>query len=462
MFKKSSYILAAFLAAIVLACGGGGGGGATNTHPAPVITTQPTNLSLTTGAYAVFTVAATGDGPLSYQWQKNGNNISGAASSTYTTPAITAADNGSTFRVLISSSFGTQTTSATATLTVITGIFTSVGDLNVGRLQHTATLLGNGKVLVVGGLDGNTGNSLSSAEIYDPATGSFTLTGSLNLARDSHTATLLPNGKVLIAGGWSSGGVSHFLQSAELFDPTTGTFSLTGNLVAGRAFHTATLLPNGKVLVVAGGVSSAELFDSTLGTFTTTGSFSGLLDRHAATLLQSGTVLITGGEGASGYLRSNYVYTPGTGAIFGPSADLISTRANHTATILSSGAVLIAGGAVPGSLLSAELFTPGATGGYGTFLATGNMNSRRAYHTATSLLNGKVLVVGGFNSANAVASAEYFDLTTQSFTLTPGSMNTARDNHTATLLANGMVLVIGGRDANLLALKSVELFHPPD
>src|SRR5207245_2841573 len=118
------------------------------------------------------------------------------------------------------------------------------GNLKTGRFSHTATLLQNGKVLVAGGRGGSglqCCNSLSSAELYDPAMGTWSYTGSLNAARYGHTATLLQDGKVLVTGG--------HLNTSELYDPATGTWSYTGNLNTSRFWDSATLLPNGKVLV---------------------------------------------------------------------------------------------------------------------------------------------------------------------------------------------------------------------
>jgi hypothetical protein len=142
----------------------------------------------------------------------------------------------------------------------------------------------------------------------------FSDTGSLNIPRFLHTATLLPNGKVLVAGGDSGSGE---LSSAELYDPATGTWSATGSLNTARSQHTATLLPNGKVLVAGGegpgGVlRSAELYDPISGTWSNTGN--GTARRvHTATLLPNGKVLVAGGQGISGNLTSADLYDIGLG-----------------------------------------------------------------------------------------------------------------------------------------------------
>ena len=144
----------------------------------------------------------------------------------------------------------------------------NTGPLKVGRLYHTATLLPNGKVLIAGG-EASTG-ATNSAEIYDPLTGSNTLTTSMHQIRFGHTATLLLNGKVLVTGGGNNVSVTN---SAELYDPLSGSWSITGSMTSARYYHAATLLPNGKVLVTGGRdqtytrLSSAELYDPATGTW---------------------------------------------------------------------------------------------------------------------------------------------------------------------------------------------------
>ncbi len=189
--------------------------------------------------------------------------------------------------------------------------FEQTGSLATGRYYHTATLLPNGKVLVVGGRTGfPSGVILASAELYNPESGTWTTTGSMGGTRWIHTATLLPSGKVLVAGGQGGSG---YLASAELYDPTSGTWSSTGSLDVAHSSPAATLLPDGKVLL-AGGLSnggalaSTELYDPETGTWTTTGSMGGTRWIHTATLLPSGKVLVAGGQGGSGYLASAELY----------------------------------------------------------------------------------------------------------------------------------------------------------
>src|SRR5947207_2587048 len=128
----------------------------------------------------------------------------------------------------------------------------------------------------------------------------FDNTSSLNTARYFHTATLLPNGKVLVAGGYNNS----YLTSAELYDPASGSWSATGSLTTARYAHTATLLPNGKVLVAggynnSGYLTSAELYDPASGSWSATGSLNTARYFHTAALLPNGKVLVAGGYNGS-------------------------------------------------------------------------------------------------------------------------------------------------------------------
>jgi hypothetical protein len=328
------------------------------------------------------------------------------------------------------------------------GTWTPTGSMAAARRDHTATLLNNGKVLIAGGTGG-------SPELYDPATGTFSPTGSSLGGGFSQgaTATRLLDGRVLLIGG----------SPAEIYDPSSGTFSQAGTLSVGRVFHTATLLPDGKVLIAAGQNasatathSSAELFDPTTNTFTLTGNLNIGRSSHTAILLPDGKVLVAGGgqitvPGFSTSLSSAELFDPVSGT-FNPTGNMTQPRCCIYWTqpqILDNGKVFIFGG-LPAP--SGELFDPATQ----TFSATGPLNTPRAAMSATLLLNGQVLIAGGF--ADAAESAEMYNPATNAFTPI-ASMNQARQQHTATLLSNGQVLVTGGFDFEANEdLNSAELF----
>jgi N-acetylneuraminic acid mutarotase len=383
----------------------------------------------------------------------------------------------------------------TIALGQVTPSWVPTGSLNIPRSDHTATLLPNGKVLVVGGRDGNSPppNYLNSSELYDPATRTWSVTGSLNTPRYLHTATLLPNGKVLVAGGITNTTPPDFgvTTSAELYDPVTGTWSVTGSLNIARFWYTATLLQNGKVLVAGGGGSgvgdnSAELYDPATGTWSTTGNLIATRYGQTATLLQNGKVLIAGGSNdgdLASTLASAELYDPVTGT-WSATANLNASRISHTATLLSDGRVLVAGGyiptfvpvggngfaAAPTSLNGAELYDPAT----GTWTITASLNAPRNSHTATLLPNGKVLVAAGGSwtpsgnppcgltatcSFNVLNNAELYDPASGTWNLT-ASLNAPRSSYTATPLPGGKVLVAGGQTRNN-ALSSAELYEFP-
>ena len=341
-------------------------------------------------------------------------------------------------------------TSNTATVTIMVAsvnpTWFMTGALNTGRIGHTATLLSDGNVLVVGG-------SGKSAELYDPRTGRWSRTGDLNTGRINHTATLLLNGKVLVAGG--TGSFSN-VNSAELYDPLTGRWTRTGDLNVQRSSHTATLLPDGKVLVAGGNLriaagESAELYDPATGTWSKTGDLN-VLQRssHTATLLSDGKVLVAGGATVGGVFSAE-LYDPRTGR-WSRTGDLNGGYLLHTATLLPNGNVLLVG------FNGAELYDPRT----GRWSRTGNLNESRVSHTATLMSDGKVLVAGGMRSSTIfLTSSELYDPATGTWSRT-ASLNIARAFHAATLLPNGRVLAAGGDGSSGTAAGTSELYGLPD
>jgi N-acetylneuraminic acid mutarotase len=226
--------------------------------------------------------------------------------------------------------------------------WTRAGQLASARGQHTATLLPNGQVLVAGGFSGST--QVATAERYDPATDTWTLAAQMADARQQATATLLPSGQVLVAGGAS--GNSAFLATAERYDPATDTWTRAAQMVSPRVWHTATLLPNGQVLV-AGGFYSAtgqtaylatvERYDPATDTWVRAAQMSSPRSAHTATLLPNGQVLVAGGQNEASFLASTEQYDPATDR-WTTAADMVGARSQDQAALLPNGQVLVAGG----------------------------------------------------------------------------------------------------------------------
>ena len=394
--------------------------------------------------------------------------------------------------------------------------FIATGSMSAPRAGHAATVLLDRRVLISGG--STPVNAVNVGEIFSPATGLFVPTQNLISPRYFHTATLLDSGKVLVAGGSIGGGSAGALASAEIFDPASNGFAATGSLLKARVDHSATLLGDGKVLLVGGSgvaggsstgpVAELELFDPASGTFSVVGNLATPRSHHTATRLTGSPagideVLIVGGNGPFSATDNVEIlsYNRATRTVSTRAApSLASARQDHAATLLADGSVLVTGGAdrnyqpvaaverwnrtvvAPAGVLShprmnhfATLLPTGqvlVAGGLDTqavaptelytpgagFKDAGNMVTPRFYAVAAPLPNGQVLYAGGFDASflNQVAGAEIYD----PFWAGVGPMNEGRSSHSSTLLVDGRVLLAGGGDGMGAARGSAELFDP--
>jgi large repetitive protein len=396
-----------------------------------------------------------------------------------------------------------------------TRAFSSGGSIDAGREDAAAALLADGRVLIAGGLNGHCGmcgdlNIFSSAEVFDPDTTTFSSAGPMNADRYRFNATVLRDGSVLMTGGTGD-------RSTETYNPATDTFSPTGPMLDADG-GTATLLGDGSVLIA--GSQTGELYDPATRSFAATSAEGRKRSHPTATLLSDGTVLVAGGgnfgstgaaqlywpvdttrnpltpapedvrwpdlrggsfrtapsmslpraggtavslldgsafmvgdclSGTMGLSDTSEIYSPYSGAVVqGPR--MVHARCGETVSVLRDGRVLVAGGGP----ISAEVFDPAA----GTFVGTRNTtDGPREFASAVTLVDGRVLIVGGQRAGSPIASAEIYDPETEAFSST-GSMATARFGATLTLLATGTVLVLGGVGSTGQVLASAELYDP--
>jgi len=251
--------------------------------------------------------------------------------------------------------------SANVDLSVTANTWTAVKSMRAPRFRHTATLLQDGRVLVVGGMDSiNTSLSVVTAEIYDPVTDAWASAAPMPASRSMHQAVLLSSGKVLIFAGLANDdtrlGYSGWpTTTCFLYDPASDTWTTVGSLTTARLYSAAALLPNGKVLVVGGGdnetlvgLASAELFDPTTGQWTAAAS--PLFGRMMATLtpLPTGKVLLAGGISNRLNLASVETYDPSSNS-WTQASSMNTARGGHTGTLLQSGKVLVSGGGGAGA-----------------------------------------------------------------------------------------------------------------
>ena len=290
-----------------------------------------------------------------------------------------------------------------------------------------------------------------------PVAGAVEPTGSMSVVRSDHAAAKLPDGRVLVAGGYSTGGLS--TTSVEIYDPASGSFALASPLVVARSQAGVATLADGRILVVGGVrqtatggefLRSAELYDPASASWSmTAGSLTGNTSTTYPTTvtLLDGKVLVIDGT-------NSQVFDPATG-MFSQAIGLTTSRFRASAALLPDGRVLLAGGQDTANayLASADIWNPAT----GTWSATGAMATARTSATATRLADGRILVAGGHNGTGKQGSAEVFDPATQTFSVT-GALATARSGHIAVALADGGVLLSGGY-TNSSVTSSLERYN---
>ncbi len=314
--------------------------------------------------------------------------------------------------------------------------------MNTPVAYHTATMLPDNTILVAGG-ESAPNTPLATAQIYSPALGTFTPTTSpMSLSRSNHTATLLTNGRVLIAGGFTNQTSTQPTNVAEIYYPNTRIFSVTAPMAYPRAAHTATLMPDGSVIVLGGQttagnyLSAAEVYSSTSAVWTTLTPIPTGLSEHTATLLKDGRILVIGGQTSSGPSGQTYAYTPVTNS-WATLAPMPSSLYDHSATMMFDGRVLVAGGNDgTGSQKKAYLYDPGGN----SWSLAGKLTQGRSAHTATLLPNNTVMVTGGFGNPTP-NEVEIYHLDGSTWAPVGQIQRVA---HTITLTTSGKLLGIGG------------------
>ncbi len=442
-FSRMVFAISLGLLFLPTGCGNHPSTSATSSSPSsvsvavlPAVATVPEGGSLPFLAYGLTNTAVT--------WSVLEGTTGGSItnSGVYTAPKTLG-----TYHVVATSS-ADATVSASAIVTIqppVTSNFTAVGSMTTARAGHTATLLPDGRVLIVGGEQ-----SGPAAELYNPATGTFQASS----AKMVGPLVVLNNGLVLDAG------------TPDLYDPKTDSTTpisqpfdqeISGVLAA-------SLLANGKVLVLS--TTGSKVYDPASGTFAVAGPYAAGGDLITNVVgLGDGRVLVLGSDPPQIFdpLSNSFSLTGSLSNTGLYGVDLFS------ATLLKDGRVLVAGGMSDGRTAAAALYDPRT----GTFTATGSMNDARDAHAAVLLADGRVLVLGGDGwtcsgtycyFSGSLSSAELYDPATETFSRA-GYMNVGRTEPTATLLQNGDVLVTGGsRYCGIGCFNgstaTAEIYHP--
>jgi hypothetical protein len=333
--------------------------------------------------------------------------------------------------------------------------------LTASRAGHTATLLADGRVLIVGGcsLDGCEG-MLAGAEFYEPTGRRFVAGPAMRQPRAGHTASPLPDGRVLVLGGYPAEGRGP-LRQAEVFDPRSGGFAPAGEMASGRGAHTATRLADGRVLITGGvdgarALSAVELFDPATNTFRPAAPLPGPRATHGAALLRDGRVLIAGGQSGVGHgnalLDTAVVYDPAAD-IWTPTAPLTVAKYKLAIASLPDGGAIVIGGQTADEaaarLASTELFSPRT----GRFTA-GPVMAEPRYKISDAIVvlrDGRVVASGGFG-AEVYAAGRFNPIS--------GTPRVERQFPAAVALADGTVLVTGGYDDRTRVTGTAFLINP--
>lgn len=396
------------------------------------------------------------------------------------------------------------------------------GNMTTGRIDHAATLLLDGRVLITGGVDD--GGAFKSVEIYDPEQsrwtsgihfGSWSTGSGMSEERTEHSATLLQDGTVLVIGGTgrlivdqkTAVGTRDFKRTAEIYNPLTDIWSSIKNMSERRAGHTASLMKDGRILITGGREvtdtdsgkkiaryhSSAEIYNPDTNSWSSIDSMSEERWGHDSKVLPDWKVLITGGQNQKGLISSSEIFDPISGE-WTTAAPMKHPRAGHSSVLTNDGLVLVVGSSINTEIynpekdlwvssgdLSQRLIQPevvvlpngnvAIVGGFGglsmsknveiwdsdkaVWTVLTNMENGRMGHTATGTASGQILIVGG----SLTTAAELLD-PKESEWLPAGNLTSSREGHTATLLEDGRILFVGGQGTDGGTLSTIEVYTP--
>ncbi len=453
MSRRPCLLGAAAALALLLACSGTPGGGAGN-GASPIVSFDASPTTLRPGAtVALRPVFTRGSGRVEPDVGpvQSGLEYVVGPFTTSRTYALVVTDGAAEHRRTLDVPFG------------YAHAIRSIPPSPLARDEHATVRLPDGRVLIAGGHSpGPTG--WLDTEIFDPATGAFTLSGDLLVTRWNAPTVLLASGDVAIVGGETNSATLEDATAVQRWDRSTGRWSIVAHLLANRNGHTATALAGGKVLVVGGVAADSELLDVDAGTSRAPAGGTGLRRfGHTATLLLDGRVLLAGGWDASnGTLALQAeVFDPET-ETFAPAGTLHVGRANPIAERLADGRVVIAGGDtledVSGNLTAtaaAEIWDAAS----GEFTSTGSLAIGRGFAASARLADGSILVAGGIGpDERALDEIETFDPATGQWT-GRAALPSPRIGLALAALEDGRVLVTGGSPIGGLPITDAELYE---